>query len=524
MRSNDLIGMLRYLLSMIVIWCCLLAPQNAFAFARNAASKAATTPGHLDEIAAVFMGYGKDPGFVELFDSVSTTIDRMPYELYEKNGLKKNFNGWTHRLVGHGHALDEPIPKHVLEKLEAEYGMPQEAMVKYWQDFQERLYKKVETLTGLPPEKAKAFVAFIWDLHLLGDLEPGNSAIRDVQSIEKIVDNITRHLKVLFGEDSVFVEKLRKKLLTILKDGLKTGRPLSEVVFEIAQRMMDEIMKSEIGGRLYLKYKGILKFVWNENVAINARAWIQKRILSHAKPIVQKVEGMVSKFKKMLSKSAKCKAAATSTGEDVTEKTVENTAKKSGQENTKTLRGILQKIYTKKDGEIFILSVHVPEKVFQGASAGVLTFVISEGISAVGLAKGEMTEDAFLVETGKNAGAALVDGLAVYAVCCFGFGPAGGVAIVVGVGSYVIYDIVFDTLYDINKFKGITLDDYLGVMPTEIQRRPSAFDYEGACKILDYEGESPGLGYEGNAPGLDYKGTNPGLGEVPNIRKDGFGL
>lgn len=61
-------------------------------------------------------------------------------------------------------------------------------------------------------------------------------------------------------------------------------------------------------------------------------------------------------------------------------------------------------------------------------------------------------------------------------------------------------------------------------MPTEIQRRPSAFDYEGACKILNYEGTAPGLGYEGNAPGLDYKGDRPGLGEVPNIRKDGFGL
>lgn len=199
--------------------------------------------------------------------------------------------------------------------------------------------------------------------------------------------------------------------------------------------------------------------------------------------------------------------------------------KKAGYKNTKMVRGLLQKVVTKEGGERFVLSVPVAgTAAIEGVTAGVLTFVISEGITAVGLAKGEMTEDAFWVETWKNAGAAVLEGVAVGVVVCLGFGPAGVVAIAVGVGVYIIYEIAFNVLYDINKFKGITLDDYLGIMPTEIQRRPSAFDYEGACKILNYEGAAPGLGYEGSAPGLDYKGDSPGLGEVPNIRKDGFGL
>ena len=228
-------------------------------------------------------------------------------------------------------------------------------------------------------------------------------------------------------------------------------------------------------------------------------------------------------FKKNLSSGAKCKTAVTRTGEDVTAKTVEDAAKKAGYKNTKTMRGILQRIYTREGGERYILSVHVPENAFQGVGAGVLTFVIAEGASAVGFARGEMTEDEFMVETGKNAGAALVDGLAVYAVCCMGVGPAGVVSLVVGVGAYFIYEITFDALYDINKFKGVTLDDYLGILPTEIQRRATALDYKGACRILDYEGHSegldfkgkePGLDYSGREPGLDFKGTSPGLGEV----------
>lgn len=504
----------RNLLRVIAIWCCMLAaPQCVLAFGRNAASKSAEIPGHFDEIMAVFEGYGKDGGLIELFDSTSTQIDKMPYELYEKYDLKKNFNGWTHRIVGHGNALDEEIPEEVLKRLEKEYGMPRDEMVRYWKGFQERLYEKAQNLTGLPKDKAKALVSFVWDLHLLGDLEPGNTAVKDVLEMEKIVDNITKHLKELLGDDSVFVENLRKKLLTILKEGRTPS--------EIAQSMMDTILKSKIGGRIYLKYKNAIKFKWIEDVAINAREWIEKRVVLHAKQVAQKIkEPIVSLFKKTLSTCAKYTSVATRSGEDVTAKTVEETARKSGCKNTKVTRGLLQKVTTKEGEESLLLSVPVVE----GVSAGVLTFVISEGVTAVGFAKGDITEEEFWVETWKNVGASVVDGLAVGVVCCLGFGPAGVVAIAVGIGAYIIYDVVFTVLYDINKAKGITLDDYLGIMPTEIQRRPGALDYEGACRILNYEGTSPGLGFEGSAPGLEYKGNGHGLGEVPNIRKDGYGL
>ena len=512
-RANGTSSWLRrWIIRLAIVVGVLVIPQQATPYG--------SAQTHLDVTEAILGGYGGDD-FRELFDATSGAVDSMAKDFEEHfPEMTKHFNPKTHRLLGHGWALDEEVPESVLEQIEKEYGVSRKKALAYCREYQEKIIKRAMELTGLARDKATAFASLIIDLHQLQDLEPGNSVVKQVSRVKKVVANINRHLDSLLAENPKLAAVIKKKLNAVLEACLKEG--LSEK--EIAKRLIDALMECHLGTAINSCNKKFLKLVYSIDRVVNANA---RAAAARAKAAAAKANkaATLNKFKKTLSSSAKYTTVATKTGEEVTAKTVENTAKKAGYKNTKMVRGLLQKVTTKQGGESFILSVPVAgSAAIEGVSAGVLTFVISEGFTAVGFARGEMSEDTFWVETWKNAGAAVVDGVAVAVVCCLGFGPAGVVAIAVGVGAYIIYEVVFNVLYDINKFRGITLDDYLGVMPTEIQRRPSAFDYEGACKILNYEGTSPGLGYEGNAHGLDYKGSSPGLGEVPNIRKDGFGL
>lgn len=482
---------------------------------------------HQEVTEAILGGYGGED-FSRFCEATSGAIDAMASDFEECfPEMTKKFNPWTHRLLGHAWSLDEDVPQWVVDKLAKEYGVSPEKVIAYCKQYQENIIKKAIELTGLPREQATAFASLVIDLHHLQDLEPGNKAVKYVARIEKVLGDINRHIDALLADNPKLAAVIKNRLAAVYKACLEEG--LSEM--EIAKRLIDALMDCHLGTAINSCQKKFMKLLYDIDRVVNANA---KAAAARAKAAAAKSKAAVAKSKKAatvkgfrnaLAKSARYKTAVTKASDDVTAKTVENTAKKAGFKNTRIVRGLLQKVAGKEGGESFVLSVPVAgTAAIEGVTAGVLTFVISEGITAVGLAKGEMTEDAFWVETWKNVGAAVVDGVAVGVVVCLGFGPAGVVAIAVGVGAYIIYEVVFNVLYDINKFKGITLDDYLGIMPTEIQRRPSAFDYEGACKILNYEGSAPGLGYEGKGPGLDYKGDGHGLGEIPNIRKDGFGL
>lgn len=499
-RGCSLIAAVRF----AILACVLIAPPSMFPYG--------SAQIHLAVTEGILGGFGGDD-FREFFDATSGALDLMSddFETHFPEMTKK-FNPWTHRLMGHGWSLDEEVPYWVLDQLEKEYGVSRKKALAYCRQYQEKIIKRAINLTALPKDKAIAFASLVADLHHLQDLEPGNIVVTPVARIQKVVANLNRHIDTLLAGNPKLVTVIKNRLNSTLNDCLRRG--LSEM--QIAEKMVDALLGCRLGTAIHSCTKKTMKLGYS----------IDRVIVANVRAAAARTKvATISGFKRSLAASARYTTVATKTGEDVTKTTVEHIARNAGYKNTKMVRGLLQKVSTKQGGESFILSVPVAGgAAIEGVSAGVLTFVISESFTAVGLAKGEITEDAFWVETGKNIGAALVEGVAVGVVCCLGFGPAGVVAIAVGVGAYIIYEVAFNVLYDINKFKGITLDDYLGVMPTAIQRRPSAFDYEGACKVLNYEGTAPGLGYEGTAPGLDYKGDRPGLGEVPNIRKDKFGL
>lgn len=478
------------------------------------------------------MDYGKTKGGDGIADAGSGFLKTIRAE-FASEGYESLSGLGKHHYYSHWD-FNGAIPKDMLKKIRglvAEGKLPSDAEERFilrWRQFvfsRTQAVKQVFGLTGDGSDKvARAFASIVDDIHNLGDWA-FDKDVEGLRSVDDITRNYLKSCNKILGKHNNITKAIKAEIAALPK---MEAKEKAQAIIKILESHNKEM--SERFCRVFSRYgyKGKLgavdyAVIIKETARIKTAEAIAKEVAEKSAVSVAKKTSTVNAARKVFETSAKCKTVVTKTGQDVTAKTVETTAQKAGFKNTKVVRGLLQRVISKEGRETFILSVPVAAAA-KGAAAGVLTFVLSEGYTAVGLAKGEMNEDAFWVETWKNAGAAVVEGVAVTVVCCLGFGPAGVVAIAVGIGAYVIYEVVFNVLYDINKFKGITLDDYLGVMPTEIQRRASVFDYEGACKVLNYEGTSPGLGYEGKGQGLDYKGTAPGIGEVPNMRKDNFGL
>jgi len=472
------------------------------------------------------MDYGKRKGGEGIADPGSAFLKTIRAE-FEAEGYESLKGLGQHHYYGHWD-FNGAIPKEMLLKvreLSAANKLPPDAEARFilrWRQFvysRTLAVKQVFCLSGDGSDRvARSFASIVDDIHNLGDwaFDKDTAGLRNV---DDIVNNYCKSSNRILGKHNNLIMTIKQEIKALPK------LPPKEYADSVLKIL--ESHSSEMSERLYrvftrYGYKG-------EIMGIDYAAIIKETAaLDTTKSVARAAKGtsetIADAFKRVFKTQAICKVAKVEGGTAAGKAVVERTVKKKGIQKVSTTRALLRKLYTKDGGERYVLTVHIPENVFNGVSAGIMTFVISEGVSAVGFAKGEMTEDAFVVETEKNLGAALVDGLAVYAVCSLGFGPAGLVAIAVGVGAYVIYDIAFQKLYDINKYKGLSLDDYLGIVPEGLRNRVGPFEYEGACKMLDYEGDAVGLDYEGANPGFDYTGDGCGIGEIPNMRKDDYGL
>ena len=55
--------------------------------------------------------------------------------------MRKKFNPWTHRLMGHSWSLDEKVPEQVLTRLEKEYGVSRPKVIRYCKEYQEKIIR-----------------------------------------------------------------------------------------------------------------------------------------------------------------------------------------------------------------------------------------------------------------------------------------------------------------------------------------------------------------------------------------------
>ena len=248
--------------SIALVVGALTGPFDAFSYG------SATT--HLEVTEAILGGYGGDD-FQEFFEVTSGAIDSMAddFETHFPE-MRKKFNPWTHRLMGHSWSLDEEVSERVLARLEKEYGVSRPKVIHYCREYQEMIIRKAIEMTGLARDQATAFAALVIDLHQLQDLEPGNKAVTYVGRIEKVAANISRHIGALLADRPEFAEMLQKKLSTVLNAGRKDC--LSEK--ETAKMMIDALVDCHLGTAINRCHQKAMKFAYNINwvVAANAKA------------------------------------------------------------------------------------------------------------------------------------------------------------------------------------------------------------------------------------------------------------
>ena len=141
---------------------------------------------HYDDVLCVFNGYG-DADFMELCKDISSGIDNeLPRRFRELVGPVPG----NHRILGHGWTLNEAIPKETFDKLVARYPGKEKEVIEIWRNFARNINEVAYLKSGLPKSQANALASFIYDIHLLGDLEPDNKLIDIVKLVQFLIFNI----------------------------------------------------------------------------------------------------------------------------------------------------------------------------------------------------------------------------------------------------------------------------------------------------------------------------------------------
>lgn len=395
---------------------------------------------HYEDFQNVFNGYGDD-AFKKLSYKISSGIDHELPTLFRQQIGKIPGN---HRILGHGWTLNDAIPKETLELLSKTHPGREKEIIQLWRSFAKHLQEESVRLTGLSKRQATALATMLYDIHLLGDLEPGNKELRYVLSADDIVNNINKNTDILFKNKPEYSALIKKRLQKILKSGGKDKQL-------VAQELMTELYNLRLGDMLKTTLGKTLKTQYSIKRAIAANASRKARPIS-------KIYGI---------RRAGKKAA--------------DFVKRPG---VKFVRGVLQE-HVINGKVVTTLSVPISPALKAGGSAGVMTLIFTEGVTVYKFANGTITEEEFIRESAKNCGAALTIGTTTFVLIALGATPTGWVVIGAGIAAELVYEVAFDCVYKEFTTPLITMDDLIGKLPTSLQRRRGAFNHDGFESFLE---------------------------------------
>jgi hypothetical protein len=221
---------------------------------------------HLADEASVFNGYGDCDNFKALVAAVSGGVDNELPKLFRESIGPVPGN---HRILGHGWTLNAAIPQKTMDKLQSKYPGKKDEIIKVWAAFARNCIAKSEELSGLPKQQANALASMIYDIHLVGDLEPDNTLIKDVLELSLIVKNFNKDCETLFVNKPEYAELIAKKL----EEAMKTDVPMQEK----ATLVMTTIQKLRLGSMLHLSWDKTLKFKYSPDANVNANAATKER-------------------------------------------------------------------------------------------------------------------------------------------------------------------------------------------------------------------------------------------------------
>ena len=418
---------------------------------------------HWQEFQIVFAGYGNDESFKDLARFISSGIDDKIKKRFEEKIGKLPDN---HRILAHPWGLSDKIPQDILNIIKNKHPGMEEEFITIWKDFVNEIIEKTMRVTGLPKAQAKAFAALIYDIHLIGDIEPGNTRIDLVMNIKKIVSDIKKNVDILFKNKPKYAQLIKKYLDKILKEKISNPHLLAEKIMTI-------LFDSRIGTMLDDTLGTTLKIKHTPESVITANTLRKERTLE-----MDKVKKLLNinepqKINKLNDTNRISKIQAIKS----IPKKVANFAKNS---KVKFVRGLLQEHKNIKLQNLKTLSVPVAAKHFKVAgAAGVMTLVFTEGITVYKFANGNISEEQFIKESAKNCGAAIVTGSATWVIVALGATPTGWAVIGVGITADLMYEVAFKQLEKEFSTPTITMDDLLIKLPTSLQRRRGAFNNNG---------------------------------------------
>jgi hypothetical protein len=231
--------------------CLILAGQ---ALAHSSAKE------HFEDVSTVFAGYSEDKGFKELFKAVSGGIDNeLPKMFREKVGAVPG----NHRILGHGWTLNAAIPKKTMDKLLKRYPDKKDDIIAIWATFARDCKAKAEELSGLPKNQANALASMIYDIHLVGDLEPDNKLLEDVLELSEIVKNFKKDADELFQNKPEYSSLIAKKL----DEAMTTNVTLQAK----ATLVMTTLQNLRIGSMLHEAWGKTIKFQYSPDANVEAR-------------------------------------------------------------------------------------------------------------------------------------------------------------------------------------------------------------------------------------------------------------
>ena len=225
-------------------------------------------PSHWEDFRNIFNGYGDD-AFFELSKKISSGIDAtQKFDVYDslegkwvtKKGLPALFNEKigslheNHRILGRGWGLNDKILKETLEFLCKDYPGKEHEVIKIWNGFVNDINKEAVRLTGLPQKQANAFASLLYDIHLLGDIEPNNTRIDLVLDEKRIVKNIENNVDIIFKNKPEYAKLIKKRLQKVLRSGGERQQLAQALMTELYNLRIDDMLKMTWGKTLKTQY------------------------------------------------------------------------------------------------------------------------------------------------------------------------------------------------------------------------------------------------------------------------------
>ena len=481
------------------------------------------------------MDYGKRTGGEGIADAGSGFLKTLRAE-FKAEGYDNLKGLGQHHYYSHWD-FNGSIPKEMLAKireLSAQGKLPPDAEARFvlrWRQFvfsRTQAVKQVFNLSGEGADKAaRSFASIVDDIHNLGDWA-FDKDVEGLRSVDKIVNNYLKSCNRILGKHNNLVLAIKQEIEALPK---MPPKEYAQAVVKIL-----ESHSSEMSERLYriftrygfrgninaIDYAKIIKetsaldttrsmaLAADEEVDDLARMMSIKRMFKTS-PIARAYEKNVMKVSENIANRLN---GALERQFNQDQRLVKSLAAK-GCAEIKTTTGILQTIELENGTTVKVLHVpveNVAKGINAGLTAGIMTFILSEGVTAYCYFKGEISKDKFVLESAKNCTAGLLTGTTTFVAVTLGATPGGPIVLGIGIGTYLLCDIVFTRIERAIDYRRFHIEDMLGEFPIEFQRRRSTLEYDGYENLLQYAGNKSLIDFKGSEISIiEYKGEEESL-------------